>query len=282
MAGDGEREERRENGRGEILLVMFTSDVHHPEYTLELINPLKEVRPDALVVAGDLTSSGDIAQIRRFFQIVTKYSTLLYVLGNHDLWLSKTMIRRGVDSLGKMEKVRGMAEQFGFVDLHMSDPVRLGGVWLVGVIGWYDYSFAPPGYSEEDFVRGTPLKDCVPYSTLSPCFEWWNDRVWARLPFSDPEFARMNADLLERKLRKVDGPTIVVTHHVPRRELASNRGFYRAYDGSPLLGKVIERYADKIMWAGYGHNHSGMDLVVGGVTYRSLALPGRDPLVVEL
>ncbi len=260
--------------------LMFTSDVHYPQYWQRLSLKLEKERPDLLVIAGDLTASGNMREFDKLFKLVKRHTNLWYVLGNHDLWLSKRMLRKGLNSLDKMESVRRMASNYGFLDLHLEGPQKLGSLSLVGVMGWYDYSYAQGKL--EQFLRGSPY-ECDPLSKYNPCSEWWNDKVWVRLPFSDPEFARINADLLRERLYKVDR-AVVVMHHVPKEELlVKDRGsFYSAYHGSPLLGKALEDFREKLVFVGYGHDHEGRKAEINGVKYEPLAIPSRDPLVLEL
>ncbi len=261
--------------------LMLTSDVHHPQYWQKLSSHLEKEKPDLLIIAGDLTASGNMREFEKLFKLVKRHTNLWYVLGNHDLWLSKRMLRKGLNSLHKMELIRKMALSYGFLDLHLEGPQKLGNLSLVGVIGWYDYSYAPEGTLEQ-FLRGSPY-DCHPLSKYNPCPEWWNDKVWVKLPFSDPEFAKMNADLLREGLLGV-GDAIVIMHHVPKEELlVRDRGsFYSAYHGSPLLGRVLEDFRYKLFFVGYGHDHNGRKAEINGVKYVPLAISSKGPLILEL
>ena len=264
----------------EPMKLMLTSDVHHPQYTHRLLLSLKREKPDILVIVGDLTAGGDVREFQKLFRLVSRYTTLWYVLGNHDLWLSRRMLRRGRNSLDKMESVRELASSYGFIDLYLEGPQRIGDLSLIGVIGWYDYSYADSGYRMEQFLRGSPY-NCDPISKLFPCPEWWNDRVWVKLPYSDPEFAEINAKQLKERLSS-QKRAIVVMHHVPKAELLTRDGFYRAYHGSPLLGRALEDFRRKVLFVGYGHDHDGREALINGVKYMPLAIPSRDPLTIDL
>ncbi len=259
--------------------LMLTSDVHHPQHTHRLLLFLKREKPDILVIAGDLTARGDMREFLKLFKLVSRHSTLWYVLGNHDLWLSRSMMRRGKNSLDKMESVRKLASSFGFVDLYLEGPQKIGDLSVVGVIGWYDYRYADPSYKMEQFLRGSPY-NCDPLSKYYPCPEWWNERIWVKLPYSDPEFAEINVEKLREWLSS-QKKAIVVMHHVPKAELLTKDGFYRAYHGSPLLGRTLEDLRERVVLVGYGH-HEGKEAVIRGVRYVPLAILSRDPLILDL
>jgi len=90
--------------------------------------------------------------IRKFFK-----GPLLAVLGNHEHWLSGREKRRGLTSIEKLNKLAKLYEEYNGVLLDVKGPCKIGDLYVVGVVGWYNYSYAQGlGFTEKDFENCNP------------------------------------------------------------------------------------------------------------------------------
>jgi len=264
------------------LKLLLVSDIHYPadhRVTLRLRDIVRD-GDVVVVIAGDVTASGYLHHFEKFLRLMSG-ARMILVVGNHDLWLSRKMIKRGYDSLDKLRRISELCRKYGARVLDTErGPLDLGGVALVGSVGWYDYSYAEGlGFSRRDFNRGTPYRGCEKglYGRLPPCPAWHNDKVYVKLPFPDEEYVRRNVAEMERKIlaaEKLGLDVYLVLHHVPRRELVKYAGdpledFFKAYDGSPLLGELAEKYRRIVKAVFYGHVHdpSSTPTRIDGVEY---------------
>jgi len=273
--------------------VLVVSDLHFPggaRWVWGLLSLLGRVSVDAVVLAGDFVDSGSERALGKLLGLLRRRyrGPLLAVWGNHEHYLSWSRLRGGWDSLRLLERLRGVLEEHGALVLDGAGAVEVGGAWVVGAAGWYDYGFAPAGFTRGDFLRCNPFG--APVEALRRCERrrgpgcppWWrNDCVYIRLPLGNEEYAAANAERLRRGLEDAPGPTLVVLHHAPRRELLRATGdplrdFDHAYAGSPLLGEVIEEYRGRVAAVAYGHLHeasAARTMLLGGVPYVN-AYPG--------
>ncbi|GEM_PF-2283877 len=283
------------------MLIAITSDLHYSKLgcmrNLELfgrfLNRLGKIKPDVIVVCGDFTGCGYIEDFTRLVRIIRRaspHTVQVYVFGNHDLWLSKNEMRKGLDSLEKMEKYSRKAEEAGVYILDLHGPLKLEDVWLVGAVGWYDYSYASHlNFPYESFVKGTPYPDCeIPHGNIFiptiHCPEWWVDKVRVRIPFSDEEFLEINVKKLEKQLSKAGRKTMLFLHHVPKRALLPYTGkpftdFFRAYDSSEKLGAVAERFeVEKVF---FGHKVLAKSAEINGVKYLNAHIREDKVMIIQ-
>ena len=258
--------------------VILLSDLHFPYYANELNRIIGKLN-GTVVIAGDITSTGGISEYERLLKILFKKNknlTLVHTLGNHDFWLSKNQMRKNINSLKKIKRFKEIAEEYNVYILDF-EPFVLGNIAFIGNVGWYDYSFAEHlNFDEALFEKGTPYRDCcIPPCSINEriCPEWSNDAVFVKLPMSNKEFVR-----LKRHAEEVSHAdrVYVIFHHIPRRELISYTGdrykdFFRAYDGSDLLGKAVEELEIDAVF--YGHTHADRKRVdvINGVEYVALS-----------
>ena len=92
---------------------------------------------DVLLLAGDVTHTITLLQ-RTFEALKKRFSEVLYVPGNHDLWVDGR--NRSKTSLDKFDKVSNIALDYGL----RLEPVQFGSLTVVPLLGWYDYSFGQP------------------------------------------------------------------------------------------------------------------------------------------
>ncbi len=268
--------------------VCCLGDMHYAGSSRELEEIARRVErvcrgTDAVVVVGDVTASGNLADLGLVVETlvyVAQGRPVLVLPGNHDIYVVAE--RDGdTDSLRKLELFNRVVREAGAIPL-MEEPYVYGGVGFVGSIGWYDYSFAPDwlGLTIDDY-RAKAFRGYI-----------WADRDYVRLPFSDEEFTLMLVERLEQQLRSLAGRVdriVAVLHHLPFRELAVYRfepswDYFTTFMGSEAFGYLIERYRGLVSLVLYGHQHNGVSKGecrgVRGVRRCNCASPV--PLTVEV
>jgi len=230
--------------------VAATGDLHYfsPFGTSE-IKKLAEgflaSKPDLILLAGDLTSSGRIREfegaLRHFDRVdAKKYA----VLGNHDLW---TIDGKESHSM-HLREIYHVAERHG-VKILDGSFVKLnderGEDWaVIGCTGWYDYTFAPKP---------------------DPKLIWWND--WSYLPeplrkCSEEEMTAIEVKKLSDSLQMTQGYShrLVVLHCAPSKATVQTHNplFRRTlgFMGSTKLGDALAS-SGQIEAVFHGHAHFG-------------------------
>jgi hypothetical protein len=247
----------------------LTSDLHvdhHPDVIPLVVERVRALGVEVLVVAGDLTPALDTLEAA-LTALARAAPRVVFVPGNHDLWCSGT---QGPDSRTRFEReIPARCTRAGVLTPVADGPVEIDGVQFCGVTGWYDYSLRTRAldgtFTLEDYRRGS-------WGRLR-----WNDKarvVWpdvaaGRAAAGDGTSARLLDDealcaeqvaLLERQLGEAGArPTVVVTHHLPFAELVTSRGeppwdFINGFMGSAALGAAICR-SPGVRYACCGHTH---------------------------
>jgi len=210
---------------------------------------------DILILAGDV--SDDLELLQRVFSLLTeKFHKLLFVPGNHELWLRDSSESC---SLRKFERVRKLCRESGVIDsLYVH-----GNITFVPMFSWYDYSFAEP---DRHLLRA------------------WRDFAACRWP-SDMEtsasinkyFLDLNVPLLDQKNELV----ISYSHFLPRIDLMPERiplKKRRVYPvlGSNALGLQLSRLCPDIHV--YGHSHVNRAVTLDGIQFvnNAYGYPGED------
>jgi predicted phosphodiesterase len=205
-----------------------------------------EYQHDALILAGDI--SDRIALLAEGFKTLTdRFAAVLYVPGNHDLWVSRDGMG---DSIEKFEAVRDIAIQHG---VHV-DPYRHGELAIAPLLGWYDYSFGAP----DDFLMGA-----------------WVDYRACRWP-EHYDAAAITRFFTERNPSAsspaIQGAAKIITfsHFLPRIDLMPDHIPTRHRKVYPVLGATVLdtqlRQLGSRMHV-YGHSHVNRSITLDGVTY---------------
>ena len=146
-----------------------------------------------------------------------------------------------------MESYRRIFEKY---DAHLlwNEPYYGDSFTIVGVPGWYDFSFAPfeLGFTREDFLKGY-------YGGYQ-----WMDILYTDFRMSPEEVTLRNADMLKRQLERAKNPVIVLLHFVPLRDFLLYTGnpendFWNAYGGSKIFGEIILGSNKNIKYVFFGH-----------------------------
>ena len=221
----------------------YCSSIRRSEIA-ELTNSILASKPDVILLAGDLTSSGRTHEFEEAFRHFDHIEVQKYaVLGNHDLWT----IGRSEHHLTHLRKIYYAAMKHNIKILNGSF-IELDGKgedWvIIGCIGWYDYSFAPKP---------------------DPRRVWWND--WSYLPeplksYSEEKLTEMEVKKLSDCLQMTQGycHRLVLLHCAPSEvtvqaddpHLKSTLGFM----GSTRLGDALisNSPVDAVF---HGHAHVG-------------------------
>jgi Icc-related predicted phosphoesterase len=213
---------------------IFTVSDLHVDYAenLRWVSEISrwDYRSDVLLCAGDI--SQNMSHLGHVFESLrARFSEVLYVPGNHELWLTDRLHKNSVDRFhGILEMAAGCGVRV--------EPLTLEGVSLVPLFAWYDFSFGNPS----DHLR-----------------ELWVDFKACQWPesFDAPRIAEHFLAMNRVHLRPHAQPVISFSHFVPRRDLLPGEGWKRSFL-SPVLGSVeIEKQIRQIgsTMHVYGHFH---------------------------
>jgi hypothetical protein len=175
--------------------------------------------------------------------LVACFQQVLFVPGNHDLWVPG---EPGRTSLDKFEEVQRTAAECGV----QTAACRVGDTLLVPLLGWYDYSFGAP--SEELLRTWADYRACC-----------WPELEMAEVALL---FERMN-----RLPARHDVKTVIsYSHFLPRIDLVPSYVPTRHRVLDPVLGSVrIEQQLRRLQpdIHVYGHSHINRSLKIDGVRY---------------
>ncbi len=276
-----------------MVLAVVVGDLHYPEPRVrEVLMKASSLRPEWLILAGDFLNIPYDNLVGKLLRLIRKagFRNVAAIMGNHEHYLSKRARSRGASSIEQVKRLEEVLEDHGVRVLGLrGDPLDLGGVYIAGATGWYDYTLAPPGYSLRDFENCNPfgvslhqLEYCEKGRPWS-CPKWWRrDCIYIRLPMSNEEYVKMNVARVRAQLEEAPSGSrkVIIYHHIPRKELAllhgDERDFDLAYAGSiRLLEPVVEYGVETVA---YGHLHQwsrSWVQKVEGVTYVN-TYPYRD------
>lgn len=258
--------------------ILATADLHYDitrsrEPARLIAEEICRLEADALLVLGDVAGrdSGIVLEALRLFDQFK--GRKFFVAGNHDIWTAP-----GGDSLDKLEsELPEICRQAGFHDLDL-EPAVLGGVGLVGSIGWYDFGYRPgrlgiplrfyeakiaPGAAERlsGFEYLLADRSDVPEEAFSIGTRWM-DGEHIHLRLSDVDFCGRLVSRLAGHLAEVAGSCdqiVVGMHHVPFAALVPytdkpSWAFASAFLGSDQFGQVLMEQP-KVRTLLCGHSH---------------------------
>lgn len=260
--------------------IAFISDLHVDSsprcFSLleSLVGNLAALRPDVFIIAGDIAASTVL-----FEKALQYFSGLpcskLLVPGNHDIWIdSADTLKRGIHSGVKYAEILpAICEKHGFIFLG-AIPRVIDGIGFAGSIGWYDYSLRNKNYDDTfspAAYRTKRYRDKFTWSDLN--YAHWKDSDGKRSKSDEEVAAEMEAALqgqLAALERQGIMKTVVVTHHVPFREMIFYPNllpfdFFSAYMGSEGLGSVIAA-SPAVSLVICGHSHIKSSVTINGLT----------------
>jgi predicted phosphodiesterase len=213
-----------------------------------------EYTDDVLILAGDISNSLQLVE-RTFTSLARRFAKVLYVPGNHDLWVVRDA--DGGTSLDKLERIRALSRQCGIV----TGACHLGALSIVPLLGWYDHSFGDP----------TPQ-----------LAQTWADYHACRWPagFDVRDVAAYFATLNEPLLATRNTTVISFSHFLPRIDVMpasippAKRILYPVL-GTSRLERQIRQLRPSLHV--YGHSHVNRRVTIDGVSYinNAFGYPGE-------
>mgnify|MGYP001037478036 CR=1 FL=1 len=224
-------------------------------------NHIRPPNADVCIVAGDL--SNDIeATFRWLGRVIRPHMPVMYVLGNHDYFGRTVSATRG--------DARQLAEENRIILLD-DDVVVGGGVRFVGGTLWTDFELFHDRMSGDlEVTRRRRARESAMEFAAENMPEYqlgWigsGDTLRHLSPVDTFEMHWKTRAFIEETLaRPFDGPTVVVTHHLPHRD-----SLLDAFAGGKLnpafgsdLSDIITKY-QPALWI-HGHTHASFDYRVG-------------------
>jgi hypothetical protein len=226
------------------------------------------LRPDCLVIAGDIASASQASDALREIRRSIPDAPIAVCLGNHDFWLHEDARNecRGLSTVIDRYWVPA-AEATGITLLDRKN-FQIGTVTIVGGYGHYDLGFALPGLAyqgvavtEQDYLRGYPYA----HSPLR-----WRDFEFMPRALDPRTVAFDQVQSVTARIRAAgDSPVIVVLHTPPFEELLgipvstamphgsppSQYAFFRAYLGNRAMGDALRNLNENPLAVVCGHTH---------------------------
>ena len=229
--------------------VWATSDLHidykeNRTWLLELSD--LDFANDVLIIAGDITP--DLQAMRAFFRaIVPKFHKVLFVPGNHDLWLYQ---KDAEQSLDKFHKVLQLANEEGV----QTTPFYSTALSIVPIFSWYDFSFGQPN----DAIKRA-----------------WQDFKRCRWENSLEEVTNYFLSLNEAHLANDSREIISFSHFIPDAALIPNRVPPIVKALLPVFGST--KIKDQLLQLQptmhiYGHSHLNRSIQKDNIWYLNNAL----------
>lgn len=202
-----------------------------------------DYRDDVLIVAGDVADMPHLLEWC-FRELSRRFARVLYVPGNHDLWVMRD---RTGDSVEKYRWIRQLASDTGV----LMEPWRCGRLRIVPLLGWYDYSFGAPDPVLRE--RWMDYHACVWPSA------WQTEDIAGYFTDENAPVATGDDDIV-----------ISFSHFLPRIDLMpayippASRLLYPVL-GSAALEQQLRRLRPAIHV--YGHSHVNRHVRMDGVLY---------------
>ena len=250
--------------------LLVTSDLHlvrvwRPIVLAKLAQWVREVEPDALLVAGDIAVAAEAETALRELRWAFPHGPIIISLGNHDFWGG---------ALGGCRTLSATIERFWQAPAQRYDVALLdqenfsfGGVLFVGGYGHYDLGFAFPGLryegkvvTQHHYLHGRPPIE----TTLR-----WRDFDWIPGAADVLAIARAQVKAIQSRILASDSSRIFLTLHTPPFEELLGipdasmidpenppiRAFFRAYLGNRAMGEMLRLYSTRIAALVCGHTH---------------------------
>lgn len=230
----------------ETMRIFTVSDLHIDyKENAQWLNSLSldDYQDDILILAGDISDNAPLLE-HCFKQLSQRFHKVLYVPGNHDLWVTRSPQK---DSLEKFAFVQMLAQQS---DIGMHE-YRQEGLSIVPLLGWYDYSFGTPS----DHLKKS-----------------WSDFYACKWPhgFTEKEITEFFIKKNQPLLAVQNNTVITFSHFLPRIDLMPQsipNKYHFLYPalGSTLIEKQIREIQPKIHI--YGHSHINQSVLKENIYY---------------
>ncbi|MEX0569547.1 MAG: metallophosphoesterase [Candidatus Njordarchaeota archaeon] len=252
--------------------ILFLGDIHYPREAailFDLLRLIENKKPDIIAICGDILNHADIFLLDKLLRKIHRRTKtrIIAVMGNHDFWIIRRKTISSWDLIQSYEKAMKKHDDV----LLWEEPFVEEGIAIVGVPGWYDFSFAPfsLGFTRIDFLRGT-------YGGFI-----WNDVRYAKFAEEPEEITKIHTQKLEKQISKIgNNQIIVILHFIPMKDFLiyngnPNHDFWNAYSGSELLGETILKHNQKIRYVFFGH-HSYKKLKTKSIIREDITLYSVD------
>jgi predicted phosphodiesterase len=201
---------------------------------------------DVVVLAGDIHNGVDGLHWARS---VFADSEIVYVAGNHEYYDHE------VTSLQRQLRTVARPLRIHFLE---ADEARIGGVRFLGATLWTAFNF--------ELHEATQVADAMQLAQLTmPDYRIVRTQSGVALsPQDTVDMHRAQVAWLARKLAEpCDGPTVVVTHHLPHAT-----SVHPKYADSPLNAAFVTHLPELVrapvnLWI-HGHTHESADYATAG------------------
>lgn len=262
--------------------LLVTADLHynHPKsraLAQDLIADMNRAGGDVLLLVGD-TAVADGNCLEECLGLFDFAGPKLFVPGNHELWTTGTSATGSHEILSSTLPRRVRDAGWHWLQ---GEPLRLGDVGFAGSVGWYDYTYAPPGlgipqrFYERKISPGAAGRFSEHADLFSPdddispsardVVARWNDAKFVKLGRPDEVFLAELLAALRAQLESLrEAPRVVAAvHHLPFRELlppshSAQWDFAKAFLGSPRIGELLLEFAN-VGLSLSGHSHFAAD-----------------------
>lgn len=223
------------------------SDIHvdYPE-NLNWVESIEKntYQNDVLLLAGDVTD--DLILLAKVLaSLREKFLCILFVPGNHELWLRKEDV---ACSLEKFEEIHRLCKELDV----KTEVSHFGDVSVVPLYSWYDFSFGEP---DRHLLRAwRDFRECS-----------WPDHLPDSVAVCE-YFLGLN----RQRLSATNKHVISFSHFMPRLDLMPahippKRRIVYPVLGSESLGEQVADLNPSIHV--YGHSHVNRDLILDGINY---------------
>lgn len=212
--------------------------------------PLQDDMGTVLILAGDIATGTDAAPFIK--RMCRQFYHVIYVLGNHEFYYTE------YHKLRKRWAGLKMPKNFTLLDNH---TFVLDGARFVGGTLWTDFN-GGDWFAMNLAQHGMADYDCIKIK------EGNKESGYRKRQFLPADAVRAHKETLFNINETIrvphDGPTIVITHHLPHPLCVA--AAFKVHPLNPAyvtnLDEVIEEY-DIDVWI-HGHTHDNVDVEVHG------------------
>lgn len=210
-------------------------------------NLLPDEPADVLVIAGDI-GHYNTENVILFEVLRETYETVIWVHGNHDLYLISPSIEKKYrnDSFQRLSEMIQLTNQIDGVHYLNGDTIQVGGYIIGGCGSWYDNAYGSNVWEMDD------------QAFVDKWRSYLNDSNYIEVPYTKTR--EIDSLIYSEKQKKllssiVDVCDLVVTHvapdwtHLPTKYQTPESTFY-CFDGRTLL----KRMKPNAIWV-FGHTH---------------------------
>jgi 3',5'-cyclic AMP phosphodiesterase CpdA len=250
--------------------LLVTSDLHLVRFwrpaVLKLLEGwIHELRPDGLLIAGDIAVPAEADTALRELRRILPDGPIIIALGNHDFWANPGSGCTSLEQVIQRFWWRP-ADHYNVALLDVAN-FRLDELVFVGGYGHYDLGFACP-----DLCYGGQWVNQQHYLTGRPPTETplrWRDFDWMPGARDLSRLASAQVDSVQTRLAEAGSRRALVALHTPpfsallgipdAREVDPEdppiRAFFRAYLGNRSMGEMLEAHSTRIRGLVCGHTH---------------------------